>query len=217
MIKENIFLTKKSDKKIELVTKDILLDEGVYIFFELNPGLYVLQKKFTERRSELSSKEKDEAVVKEEILHKQKEVPETNTQFKPVENKERQTYGTYTNGQEWYKEGLELKAKLGDSFLAIEDPEEIRKISYVLKNEINNGEVLGIRGFDRTYYIFRKANYEKNKSILLASLKESNKTFEELKTKLNVPELLLKGLIELVKEQGEIIEPKKGTYKIVKG
>ncbi len=216
MIKENIYLTKKSDKKFEVVTKDILLDEGVYIFFELNPGLYVLQKKIVEKRIEQLPKEKEEIVEEEDkIQHKQKDVPETTTQFKPIENKEKQTYGTYTNGQEWYKEGLELKAKLGDSFLAIEDPEEIRKISYVLKNEINNGDVLGIRGFDRTYYIFKRPCYEKNKSILLSSLKESNRTFEELKTKLNVPEQLLKGLIELTKEQGEIIEPKKGNYKLV--
>lgn len=214
MIKENIYLTKKSDKKLEFITKDILLDEGVYIFFELNPGLYVLQKKVQQDQKPMPQvKENKEVIVEEKnVYNKQKEVT-------PIENKEKSNYSTYTNtdGQEWYKAGLELKAKLGDSFLAIEDSEEIRKISYVLKNEINNGDVLGIRGFDRTYYIFKRSCYEKNKNLLLAILKEGNKTYEELKTKLDVKEQLLKGLIELTKEQGEIIEPKRGIFKIVKG
>ena len=63
---------------------------------------------------------------------------------------------------------------------------------------------------------------KRQKDLLQRKLAEllpylANKTFEELRTKLDVKEQLLKGLIELTKEQGEIIEPRKGTYKIVKG
>ena len=195
-MRENIYINKKGDNKYEIITKEVNFEPGVYNLFTLEKNLFVIKKRFYK-----------------ESNYPKKETQSTNQKntFQREEKKEDKN-----STQTWYKKALELKKKLmQDGFLVIQDVEEVRKISYVTRQEINSGEILGIRGFDKKYYILTKTSFEKIKSQILDSMASGTITYDELIENIKVPKEELNGAIELLKEQSDIIEVHKNIFKKV--
>lgn len=188
-MKENIFINKKTDKRYELVTKDIQLDAGVYTLYAVDSYMYVLKKKYNPKDFNKDSNNQEQQ--EEQLI----EVKEDST-------------------QEWTKRALDIKKQLLEKgFLVITDMEEVRKISYVTRNEINSGDILGIRGFDKNFYIFTKKSYEELKEKILVAMDDKNTSLEDIIKKTNLEVEQIKGLIELLKEQTDIIEVHREVYR----
>ncbi|MBU2477400.1 hypothetical protein KKG83_08085 [Candidatus Micrarchaeota archaeon] len=82
--------------------------------------------------------------------------------------------------------------------------------------EIKEGLIKGIKGFDGYFYVIHSDVLEKTKPAILAKLKE-NKTLSlnELKEKTLLPPELIRGTMEFLKEDGEVIEKRKGIYRLI--
>ena len=98
-------------------------------------------------------------------------------------------------------------------YVIIERQDEAKFVSEKLEPDIKSGEILGTRGFDKKYYIAQKKFYgiwESRIRALLRGRKEANEA--EIASALGMSEVACRVALELMREQGEIIEKKKGNY-----
>ncbi len=194
-MKENIYINKISDTKYEIITKDIKIEPGVFTLYNVDWNLFVLRKKYTAYNKDSKKEDKDS---KEELI-----------EIKENDNKEDEK-------KEWIKRALELKSQLIErGFMSIVNIEDVRKISYVTRDEINQNEILGIRGFDGNYYIFKRDVFEDLKNKLFLVLKNVNTTLSELLEKTDIDATKIKGVLEILKDQSEVIEVSKDVFRRV--
>lgn len=194
-MKENIYVNKISDTKYEIITKDIKIEPGVFTLYNVDWNLFVLRKKYTAYNKDNKKEDKD---GKEELI-----------EIKENDNKEDEK-------KEWIKRALELKSQLIErGFMSIVNIEDVRKISYVTRDEINQNEILGIRGFDGNYYIFKRDVFEDLKNKLFLVLKNVNTTLSELLEKTDIDATKIKGVLEILKDQSEVIEVSKDVFRRV--
>jgi len=207
-MRENVYVNKVSDNKYEFITKDINLEPGTYTLHSLDKNLFVMKKQFYKTNY---SYEKPNT----ETSQNQQEETKTE-QYKSNDTKEPTEQQDKSSTQEWYKKALELKTRLvQEQFLSLQDVEEVRKISYVTRQDINSGEILGIRSFDKNYYVFKKVLFDKIKTALLALFNKDPIALEDILEKLQYPKEQVLGVIELLKEQSDLIEVRKGIFKKV--
>ena len=193
-MKKNIYINKISDTKYEIITKDIKLDAGVYTLYNVDWNLFMLKKKYSNYNKENKKEEKEELIE----VNEEKNI-----------NKE-------DDKKEWIKRALELKSQLIErGFLSISNIEDVRKISYVTREEINQSEILGIRGFDGVYYIFKKELFEQVKDKILNILTNTNTNLSEILDKTDLDTIKIKGALEILKDQSEVIEVSKDVFRRV--
>ena len=209
-MKETIRITKTGNNKYEFITKDINIESGLYYIYGLEKNLFVIKRQFfgeNQHNSSLAKKKQENEAEKSNEKQKVEPKPEQKEDYNELKDE---------STKEWYKKALELKKELNQNeFMILQDLEEVRKISFVNRQEINSGEVLGIRGFDKNYYIFKKTHFEKIKDVLLSSMNSEPVTIDYLLNKTRTQKEELTGIIELLKEQSDIIEVKKGLFKRV--
>ena len=104
-----------------------------------------------------------------------------------------------------------------DGFLAIKNTDKARSISYEYEGQIKEGILKGIRTFDGTYYLLQ-TDLLKNGITRIANAFNGVKslTIEELAQKINYSKLLTKIVCEFLKEEGEVLEKRKGQYAYIK-
>ncbi len=94
-------------------------------------------------------------------------------------------------------------------FWVIEDENEAREFSRRYEEEIRRGNIIAVRGFDGKFYAVRRDVFENVKKRLDLS---TPKSVEELKEELEEPEGLVRGVLEILKERGEVYETEEGRY-----
>ena len=104
-------------------------------------------------------------------------------------------------------------AKYG--YVIIENEADARDASAKLEQELKAGEVLGTRGFDKKYYVAQRRFYHAWNEKIRPELKGKMLNIEQLAKKLNMSEVAARVALELMREQGEIIEKKKGMYSAI--
>jgi len=226
-MRENIYINKKSENRYEIITKETYFEPGVYTLYPLEKNLFVIKRQFFENKQNSQKKEKENTKESEQKntnteretnyseINTERENDEIKENYKQIESKDSEELPLQESTKEWYKKGLELKKDLmRTGFLALSDLENARKISYVAKQEIANGEIIGIRGFDKIFYVFTKEYFEKIKTKILDSIKDTI-TYDELLENTNISKEELTGILELLKEQSDILEIKKGIFKKV--
>lgn len=112
------------------------------------------------------------------------------------------------------KGSLPWDAHLGKyGYVIIERQDEAKLVSEKLEPEIKSGEVLGTRGFDMKYYIAQKKFYDVWEGKIAALLRARKAANEgEVCSALGMSEVACRVALELMREQGEVIEKKKGNY-----
>ncbi len=211
-MRENIYINKTGENKYEIITKEISFEPGVYTLYNLEKNLFVVKKQVfgdnTKAIKEQQYLPKDEPSEITKIENQAKEVKEVQ------EKQEQDNTNREESTQEWYKKALDIKKELNQNqFLVIKDLEEVRKLSFVTKQEINSGEILGIRGFDKNYYVFKKPYFETIKEKILESMTSDPVNYDFLLDKTKVSKEELNGTLEILKEQSELVELKKGLFK----
>ncbi len=182
---ENVYLKKVTDNKYELITKDLELIPKVYKLFVVD-GMIILKPTYYYQKK-----------------------PEEG--FESADNKEK--YKIY-NKDYYYKK--KEYSTMDVDYIVCDDQNQAKEISQKYSDEIKEGLVLGIKGFDRRYYIFKTTYYQKLKSLIVGVAKTTNKetSLEKLIDATKEPEDALKGVIEIMKEEGYLFEKNK-IYKLI--
>ncbi len=104
-----------------------------------------------------------------------------------------------------------------DGFLAAKNTDKARSISYEYEGQIKEGLLKGIRTFEGTYYLL-ETDLLKMGITKIGNAFEGIKsmTIEELAQKINYSKLLTKIICEFLKEEGEVLEKRKGQYAYIK-
>ncbi|MCD6415048.1 MAG: AbrB/MazE/SpoVT family DNA-binding domain-containing protein [Candidatus Diapherotrites archaeon] len=104
------------------------------------------------------------------------------------------------------------KRYLDKGYIITEDPEEARNIIRDLQGQIKSGEVASLRSFDKKYYFVSSSLINSAGSEIVANLEQGSMTLDELAESCGLEKDLVKAVIEVLRESGDILEKKKGVY-----
>ncbi len=96
-------------------------------------------------------------------------------------------------------------------FLVLSTEDEAKAFSYRFESQIKTGDIKGVRGFDKKFYLASRAYTEAFADKLLIALKEP-KTSADLSAVIKQPLEGVLTLLYLLKEEGEVIEKKRGLF-----
>jgi hypothetical protein len=103
-----------------------------------------------------------------------------------------------------------------DGFLATTNMERAKILSAEHKERIGDGELRGIKSFEGVYYLIEDDLLQKYIEKVMNAFANKNKlTLAELINELKVSEDLIRIVCEFLKEDGEILERKKGEYSFI--
>jgi hypothetical protein len=86
-----------------------------------------------------------------------------------------------------------------------------------LESDVKMGRVLGIRGFDKKYYVVTREFYDAlSKKLLKALSGKKEENVVALSESLKAPQEACIAVLYLMKEEGEVIERKRGFFTLVK-
>jgi len=106
-----------------------------------------------------------------------------------------------------------LEAK---GYLVVENENEAKRISQSLERKIKNGEVFGVRGFDKKFYILSRQFYSAFFPRIAKAIGGKQLSASEIAESLKLSEPACAALLQMMKESGELIEKRKGAYEMVK-
>ncbi len=100
-------------------------------------------------------------------------------------------------------------------YVVIESEGEAKQLSLSLEKRIKSGEIMGTRGFDKTFYVATRTFYNELAEKVRALLRAGDKSIDELSWKLGVRNDMARVALELMNQEGEVIEKKKGVYSLI--
>jgi len=96
-------------------------------------------------------------------------------------------------------------------YIIFENEYQTKKFVEQYKEDIKKQKLVGIKGFDNKFYIFSSTYYIDLKNKILKSITE-NTSIEELATSTIENTDIIRGVIELLKEDGVIFEKTKDFF-----
>ena len=97
-------------------------------------------------------------------------------------------------------------------FIVAENERDAKKLSDELASNVRKKEVMGVRGFDKKYYIVKSNFVSKYRSKIKNAIKEGNKTVDQIAAATGLENSACVALLTILNEEGEIIEKRKGTF-----
>ncbi|MFH1257460.1 MAG: hypothetical protein ABIG96_03835 [Candidatus Micrarchaeota archaeon] len=101
-------------------------------------------------------------------------------------------------------------------FAVISSEEEARRISKLFEKEIKTNDVIGVRGFDKKFYIVSAKYFRENASKLMKLIGAREMPLKDIALASKMDESGCLACLMLLKEQGELIEKRRGVFKAVK-
>lgn len=108
-----------------------------------------------------------------------------------------------------------LKKFNKEGFLVLASEADAKEISRLLSDKIERNKVTGIRGFDKKYYLVKNSFVLKFQSKVKSALKSGPKSTKEIAESLDIPEQAAIALLTVLREEGELIEKRKGIFALV--
>ncbi len=91
---------------------------------------------------------------------------------------------------------------------------EAKEFSKRYEREIKEGRLLGIRGFDKKYYVIRKDYFDKYSQLILKLLEKGPLTLDEIAKRTKLPIHACKGILLLLSEEGQVYESTDNRFTI---
>ncbi|MEK6954640.1 MAG: AbrB/MazE/SpoVT family DNA-binding domain-containing protein [Candidatus Micrarchaeota archaeon] len=104
---------------------------------------------------------------------------------------------------------------LGKGYMVIASEEEAKQISMKYEKEIKSGEIMGVRGFDKKFYIVAAPYFRLGRQNILAAIGSREMGLRDIALATNLDEDGCNSILQVAKEQGEVIEKKKGLFKVI--
>jgi NADH pyrophosphatase NudC (nudix superfamily) len=102
------------------------------------------------------------------------------------------------------------------NYLILSNENQAKIFSMKNEKELKEGMLRGLKCFDGTYCIIKNNYFEKISPKIIEFLKKNKETTVPLISKeLNMPEDLIKVICEFLKEDGMLLEKRKGIYKFI--
>jgi len=109
------------------------------------------------------------------------------------------------------KEDPLITKLFAQGYLVLSEPSEANALNDRLQEAKRDSEVRGVRGFDTKYYVMTLQKLSEIEAKIMRAL-ESEKVLADLSSELKAPEDLCKAAIEVMKEDGSVIEKKKDVF-----
>ncbi len=100
-------------------------------------------------------------------------------------------------------------------FAVISSEEEARRISKLLEKQIKTNEVMGVRGFDKKFYIVSSQYYSTNSTKILKAIGSREMALSDVAVACKLDERGCNACLMLLKEQGDLIEKRRGVFKLI--
>jgi bifunctional DNA-binding transcriptional regulator/antitoxin component of YhaV-PrlF toxin-antitoxin module len=105
--------------------------------------------------------------------------------------------------------------ELEHGYRIIENELEARNLSKRFEREIKSGLIKGVRGFDKRFYVVSMDFYGALSEKILAAL-EGETTVKEISEKTGENEAACTAVLQVMKEEGDVIEKKRGVFRLIK-
>ncbi len=97
-------------------------------------------------------------------------------------------------------------------YMIAENEERAKQAGQSLAEEIKGGKVMGVRGFDRKFYVATTNFFKKYHELVLNAVPDEGAGYKEIAEKCNMEENACSVILMLMSESGELIEKRKGNF-----
>ncbi|MEM2974181.1 MAG: hypothetical protein QW112_00945 [Candidatus Micrarchaeia archaeon] len=97
-------------------------------------------------------------------------------------------------------------------YVVIDEQNEARRLSEEVASRGKKKDVIGIRGFDKKYYILKASFYSKNQQKVKSALKEGKKSVDQIAAETGLDRQACIGILALLNEAGDVVEKRKGFF-----
>lgn len=102
-----------------------------------------------------------------------------------------------------------------EKYIILSKPEDAKQFSSSYEAQIKAGDILGIKSFDGNYYVINKLLFTKIRDVIFSLNLKDSFSIDFLIEKTTFQKQALKVTIEILKEEGLIIEKRKETYQLL--
>jgi hypothetical protein len=102
-----------------------------------------------------------------------------------------------------------------NNYYIIENNNDAIRFSEKYASKIKNNEIIGVKSFDGNYYVIDYEYYSEIKDKFLSVDLPNNFTLIDVMNKTEFSEEIIKIVLEILKDQGVIIEKRKGIYEFI--
>lgn len=168
---------------------------------------YNVHKKLSSREREVLSRLISKGAV---LVYKGGKYAKTG-----VYNIKNEVYNLLKSGQSDAKE-LSSEEKLErDGYVIIEDAREAERICGEFDREIRAGNIIGTRGFDKRFYVASKSLFVALFDKVRPSMRKGANNIVDIGKELKINEAAVLVILEIMKDKGDAIEKRRGTYELV--
>lgn len=224
------------------VQKNSGVKEGdEYEFLEVTPGVFLLlnkqaaaapkgalvgkiAEKLFEGIAPIEGKgEKGEKIIYSDFKPATQYTPSTEKQAMParvITQTSSSNYSSYkpSSGTQVSSTGEKAfwEQKIDLQGYAIVDEANSHTVSQQLEARVKKGEVVGVKGFDKKLYICERGFYEQLATKLKDAKLPKEFSTQQAAEATKVGEPACTAVLSIMKEGGDVLEKKKGMYKLVK-
>jgi transcription initiation factor IIE alpha subunit len=102
-----------------------------------------------------------------------------------------------------------------DGFVVLPTDAEASSLSVAVEDSIRSGKVLGIRAFNKKFYIILRTFFDKNSSRVIKELKEGPKSVRDMVKDTGLNEDAVRSILYLLSEQGDVSERRKDIFTLI--
>ena len=105
-----------------------------------------------------------------------------------------------------------LKVLERQGYVVIDDQNTARRISEDIASRGKKRDIIGIRGFDRKYYVLKTSFFVRNQPKIKAALKGGKKNLEEISKESGLDKQACTGILAIMNDNSDVIEKRKGVF-----
>ncbi len=102
-----------------------------------------------------------------------------------------------------------------DGYIVLPTEAEASSLSLSVEDSIRSGKVLGIRAFNKKFYIVLRAFFDKNSDKVIKELKSGPKKVDEMVKSTGLKEDGIRSMLYLLSEQGDVSERRKDVFTLI--
>jgi hypothetical protein len=100
-------------------------------------------------------------------------------------------------------------------YAVVSNEAEAKELSQSLEADIRSGEVMGVRGFDKRFYVLKRDFFTNASARISDALARGDADVATLSEKTKTAADACIAVLEMLREQGEVVEKRKGYYSLL--
>ena len=129
---------------------------------------------------------------------------------KAIPEKKTEKVARIGDAEETEKDPMKRLEKHG--YAVIEYESEARRVSEEISSKGRKREIIGIRGFDKRYYVLKSSFFIRNQPKIKNVLKEGKKSLDQISSETGLDKQACTGILALMNDNGDVIEKRKGVF-----